>query len=40
MPPEAPGRTVVQVEGDHSLAKDRPRIAATARDWLLELLSP
>jgi len=39
MPPEAPGRTVVQVAGDHSLAKDHPAIAAPARDWLVELLS-
>ena len=40
MPPEAPGRTVVQVAGDHSLAKDRPVIAAAARDWLVALFSP
>jgi uncharacterized protein len=39
MPPEAPGRTVAQVPGDHSLAKDRDAIAAAARDWLVELLS-
>jgi predicted alpha/beta-hydrolase family hydrolase len=39
MPPEAPGRTVVQVRGDHSLAADRPVIAAAARDWLVDLLS-
>jgi uncharacterized protein len=39
MPPEAPGRTVVQVKGTHSLAADRPRIAAAARDWLVGLLS-
>ena len=38
MPPEAPGRTVVQVKGDHSLAADRPVIAAAARDWLVDLL--
>jgi uncharacterized protein len=40
MPPEAPGRTVVQVKGDHSLAADRDAIATAARDWLVELLAP
>ena len=39
MPPAAPGRTVVQVKGDHSLAAERPRIAAAARDWLVERFS-
>jgi predicted alpha/beta-hydrolase family hydrolase len=39
MPPSAPGRTVVQVNGDHSLAADRPVIAAAARDWLVAVLS-
>ena len=34
MPPAAPGRTVVEVAGDHSLRKDRPAIAAAVRDWL------
>jgi predicted alpha/beta-hydrolase family hydrolase len=38
MPPEAPGRTVVRVAGDHSLSKDRAAIAAAARDWLVALL--
>jgi predicted alpha/beta-hydrolase family hydrolase len=37
MPPAAPGRTVVQVKGNHSLAAERPRIAAAARDWLVAL---
>ena len=40
MPPEAPERTVVQVRGNHSLAAERPRLAAAARDWLVALLSP
>ena len=39
MPPAAPGRTVVEVAGTHSLAAERPRIAAAARDWLVALLS-
>ena len=39
MPPAAPGRTVVEVTGTHSLAAERPRIAAAARDWLVALLS-
>jgi predicted alpha/beta-hydrolase family hydrolase len=39
MPAPAPGRTVVQVRGNHSLAADRPLIAASARDWLVALLS-
>jgi uncharacterized protein len=38
MPPAAPGRTVVEVTGTHSLAAERPRIAAAARDWLVALL--
>ena len=40
MPPGAPGRTVVQVAGDHALRSDRGAVAAAARDWLVELLSP
>jgi uncharacterized protein len=36
MPPQAPGRTVLQVKGNHSLAAERPRFAAAARDWLVE----
>jgi len=39
MPPAAPGRTVVEVTGTHSLAAERPRIAAAARDWLVGLFS-
>jgi uncharacterized protein len=37
MPPAAPGRTVVEVTGTHSLAAERPRIAAAARNWLVAL---
>jgi uncharacterized protein len=39
LPPAAPGRTVVEVTGTHSLAAERPRIAAAARDWLVALFS-
>jgi predicted alpha/beta-hydrolase family hydrolase len=38
MPPEAPGRTVVRVPGDHSLAADRTAVAAAARDWAVAVL--
>jgi predicted alpha/beta-hydrolase family hydrolase len=38
MPPEAPGRTLVRVPGDHSLAADRTAVAAAARDWAVALL--
>ena len=34
MPPEAPGRTVAVVDGDHGLKKDRALIAAAISDWL------
>src|SRR6185295_12464718 len=34
MPPPAPGRTVVQVAGDHALRSDRSAVAGAARDWL------
>ncbi len=37
MPPAAPGRTVVQVAGDHSLRKDREAVAAAVSAWLLRL---
>ena len=39
MPPPAPGRTVVQVAGDHALRSDRKAVAGAARDWLVGLLS-
>jgi predicted alpha/beta-hydrolase family hydrolase len=34
VPPAAPGRDVVVVEGDHGLRKDHPRIAEAIRRWL------
>jgi predicted alpha/beta-hydrolase family hydrolase len=34
MPPAAPGRTVVEVPGDHGLKTDLPAVAAAVRDWL------
>jgi predicted alpha/beta-hydrolase family hydrolase len=37
MPPGAPGRTVVRVEGDHSLRRDRAAIAAAVAAWLERL---
>ncbi len=37
MPPAAAHRTVVQVEGDHSLRTDLAAIAAAVRAWLPEL---
>jgi uncharacterized protein len=33
MPPEAPGRTVARVPGDHGL-RDTKAVAAAVRDWL------
>jgi predicted alpha/beta-hydrolase family hydrolase len=39
MPPAAPGRTVVEVPGDHSLRKDRDAVAAAVRAWLAEQLA-
>jgi predicted alpha/beta-hydrolase family hydrolase len=38
VPPAAPGREVVVVEGDHALRKDRPRIAEAIRGWLAALI--
>lgn len=37
MPPEAPGRTVVRVAGDHGLKADLPAVAAAVRAWLHDL---
>ena len=37
MPPEAPGRRVVVLEGDHGLKKDLAGLGAAVRDWLREL---
>jgi predicted alpha/beta-hydrolase family hydrolase len=38
MPPEVPGRRVVQVAGDHALKKDLDGIAAAVGDWLPTVL--
>jgi uncharacterized protein len=37
MPPDAPGRTVARVNGDHGLKADHAAIATAIRDWLAEL---
>ena len=37
MPPEGAGRRIVEVEGDHSLRSEHPRIARAIRDWLSSL---
>jgi uncharacterized protein len=34
MPPEAPGRTVVKLRGNHSLKSDAPGLRTAVRDWL------
>jgi uncharacterized protein len=34
MPPEAPGREVVRVRGDHGLKSDRPALRAAVAGWL------
>jgi uncharacterized protein len=33
MPPEAPGRTVARVKGDHGLRSDRAAVAEAIRSW-------
>ena len=33
MPPEAPGRTVARVKGDHGLRSDRTAVAEAIRSW-------
>jgi uncharacterized protein len=38
MPPEAPGRTVAVVAGDHGLKADRAAQAAAVRSWLGRVL--
>ena len=38
MPPDAAGRTVVRVPGNHSLAGDLAAVAAAARDWLATVI--
>jgi uncharacterized protein len=40
MPPPAPGRTVVQVRGNHSLRTDLDAVAAAIRSWLPGVLRP
>lgn len=35
MPPEAPGRSVVRVRGDHALKADLPAVAAAVAAWLV-----
>jgi predicted alpha/beta-hydrolase family hydrolase len=39
MPPGSASRTVVSVNGDHSLRSDLPAIAAAVRDWLDRLVA-
>ncbi len=39
MPPDAPGRTVAVVAGDHGLKADREAQAAAIRDWLESVLA-
>jgi uncharacterized protein len=38
IPPAAAGRTVVEVQGDHSLRTDLPAVAAAVRDWLQRIV--
>jgi predicted alpha/beta-hydrolase family hydrolase len=38
MPPSGPGRTVVQVPGDHGLKKDLGAVSGAVRDWLANVL--
>lgn len=39
MPPEAPGRRIATVAGDHRLRTDLVAVAAAARDWLAEIVA-
>jgi predicted alpha/beta-hydrolase family hydrolase len=39
MPPEAPGRQVVRLRGNHSLRSDREGLRSAVRGWLEERLS-
>jgi predicted alpha/beta-hydrolase family hydrolase len=39
IPPAAELRTVVEVQGDHSLRADRPAISAAVQSWLAALLA-
>ncbi|MEN1975829.1 alpha/beta hydrolase family protein [Cellulomonas sp. P4] len=38
VPPQAPGRRVVVVRGDHGLKADLPAVTAAVRDWLPSVL--
>jgi predicted alpha/beta-hydrolase family hydrolase len=38
MPDAAPGRTVLQFEGDHSLRSEHPRMAAAIGAWLSQVI--
>jgi len=40
MPPPGPLRTIVRVQGDHSLRTDLDAVAAAIRAWLQPLLAP
>jgi predicted alpha/beta-hydrolase family hydrolase len=40
LPPDAPGREVVLVEGDHGLKRDLPRIGEAVARWLRSLALP
>jgi len=39
IPPAGPGRTVVEVAGDHGLKADLPAVASAVRTWLVDLLA-
>ena len=39
MPPEARGRGVVKLKGNHSLRSDREGLRTAVRAWLEQLLS-
>ena len=39
MPPEAPGREVVRLKGDHGLKSDRPGLRAAVAGWLEQRLT-
>ena len=40
MPPDAPGRTVVALKGNHGLASDMGRLRAAVREWLAAVAQP
>ncbi|MEA2470803.1 MAG: uncharacterized protein QOE38_1802, partial [Thermoleophilaceae bacterium] len=39
MPPSGPGRTVVEVPGDHGLKKDLGAVGEAVADWLAIIVS-